>query len=492
MEPVKQPHDLTVDEVTQLIPQKGCKLFARVLRRFGMLTSHCQPKWTTLPSCVPPQKVGQISNHVPRCFGMSTSDALPNCSTPPSCLWPIFIVSVVLAGAIGQQCTDMTALKHDPCPISFLPLVSTNHSYYVAIRALTIVLNILLAVMLANYSAFMTEVAANELKTVIDQDKLTRRVRLMVGIIVAVEAFYAMSAFRTLLNPRLAYTTCSALMLGPMLAAALAMLIVPWLAGTSIQYCFRGVCESWPHFRQPRGFSPLNDDHDGAVPEDKTDIARPACGKVHEGKTDIASPACGKIRCKTFCCSIWLSMVVVLGLSLPKAILSMPELDFPEHLLRPPALPPLPPPAAPYSCDCQWTSSYPCPGTSISFWQRYAKDDGSACFGHCCPTSHTILPHGRKTLFLVTGAAVTTVATVEAAGGATAGEAIISSLGVLLAPAVLAGAERLRQCSHAAFCTRRSVAFAVIGEGSEHHHHRTGSVWDRSVYPRYCGGAKHQ
>ncbi|EOD15083.1 hypothetical protein EMIHUDRAFT_246141 [Emiliania huxleyi CCMP1516] len=45
-------------------------------------------------------------------------------------------------------------------------------------------------------------------------------------------------------------------------------------------------------------------------------------------------------------------------------------------------------PPPPPSCDCGWTTKYPCPGSPSALegaWgQELAKDDGSACFDLCC------------------------------------------------------------------------------------------------------------
>lgn len=44
------------------------------------------------------------------------------------------------------------------------------------------------------------------------------------------------------------------------------------------------------------------------------------------------------------------------------------------------------------ACECGWTSTYPCPGTPRRWWQRFAADDGSACFNYCCPKSPPSAP----------------------------------------------------------------------------------------------------
>ncbi|EOD17709.1 hypothetical protein EMIHUDRAFT_421733 [Emiliania huxleyi CCMP1516] len=47
---------------------------------------------------------------------------------------------------------------------------------------------------------------------------------------------------------------------------------------------------------------------------------------------------------------------------------------------------PPPPPSPPFDCDCSWTDKFPCPGTQPGERAlKQAKDDGSACFHHCCP-----------------------------------------------------------------------------------------------------------
>ena len=54
-----------------------------------------------------------------------------------------------------------------------------------------------------------------------------------------------------------------------------------------------------------------------------------------------------------------------------------------------PPAPPTPPPTPPFVCEtgCAWTDLHPCPGTPKKFWQTYATDDGTDCFTACCPKS---------------------------------------------------------------------------------------------------------
>mmetsp|Transcript_31243 Transcript_31243/g.100889 ORF Transcript_31243/g.100889 Transcript_31243/m.100889 type:complete len:358 (+) Transcript_31243:196-1269(+) len=51
---------------------------------------------------------------------------------------------------------------------------------------------------------------------------------------------------------------------------------------------------------------------------------------------------------------------------------------------------PPPPPPPPFLCDCSWTEKYACPAATLGApvpanASAFAADDGSACFGYCCP-----------------------------------------------------------------------------------------------------------
>lgn len=51
---------------------------------------------------------------------------------------------------------------------------------------------------------------------------------------------------------------------------------------------------------------------------------------------------------------------------------------------------PPPPPPPPFLCDCSWTVKYACPAAALGApvpanASAFAADDGSACFGYCCP-----------------------------------------------------------------------------------------------------------
>ena len=53
---------------------------------------------------------------------------------------------------------------------------------------------------------------------------------------------------------------------------------------------------------------------------------------------------------------------------------------------------PPPPPAAPFVCDCGWTTKYPCPASNPAVAlpegaRAFAKNDGSQCFRYCCPST---------------------------------------------------------------------------------------------------------
>ena len=41
----------------------------------------------------------------------------------------------------------------------------------------------------------------------------------------------------------------------------------------------------------------------------------------------------------------------------------------------------------PPPCSCGWTKTYPCQGAPKKWWQLPARNDGSACYKHCCTKS---------------------------------------------------------------------------------------------------------